>query len=135
VVRLAHAQDFTLPKSLQTQEAVQVLQILVRQSHRKQDKLKLALQEEKDARRKLQQAQANLQSREQQSKEEEQVHAYNSVIQQSAHRNGDFEVGQKTQMQTQRSVPDTELVQHLVCLIGMFCFGCYCHYTFSKLVP
>jgi len=112
-LQAALGQHTTPSTSLQPQVAVQVLQSLVRESQRKQAKLKLAFQEEENEKRELQRKQADLQAQVQQLKEEKQVHAHAAVIQQSARQDGDFDVGHNARMQQHNEMSDMELVQYL----------------------
>lgn len=140
VLNTAPAQDPTSPTSLlQPQVAIQVLQSLIRDAHQRNAELQLELQEEKKKQQKSQQKLSELQAAHSALQEKtSQGQARMPVNQQSELRQEESEVRHRTQMQMQnpqRIENDAELVQHFACLIGMFCFGYYCHYTFSKLVP
>lgn len=109
--------------------AMQVLQDACRKAHEKTRQLEIRLQEEEEAQQdlqlKLNKAQAA--SKLQQGADRTQASAQIPHLHQSMHLRENFGV-------TPQQEPMTSVVENLAWLIGMFCLGVYCHYTWM-LVP
>lgn len=136
VVKAALAQHSTLPTStFETHVAVQVLQHAFKDALQREADLKRKLQEEASLRLKLQQQLARIQEEQEENARRVEGHATAQQNQQSYHRCDDFGVCQGAHAQMPPAVSDAELVQCIAWPFGMFVLGCYCHYTFSKLVP